>query len=76
MGERVKRQIFGVDNIESICRQQIKCDQINEVYSLNGRKCCGKWRKCWLPAFSPFPTMFSKGFILRVVKTKECVSKG
>ena len=23
------------------------------------RKKCGKRRKCWLPAFSPFPTMFS-----------------
>ena len=22
-------------------------------------KCCGKRRKCWLPAFSPFPTIFS-----------------
>ena len=26
------------------------------------RKHCGKRRKCWLPAFSPFPAMFSKGF--------------
>ena len=33
-----------------------------------GRKHCGKRRKCWLPAFSPFPTMFSKGVIVRVVK--------
>ena len=24
-------------------------------------------------AFSPFPTMFSKGFFLRVVKTQDCV---
>ena len=24
------------------------------------RKHCGKRRKCWEPAFSPFPTMFSK----------------
>ena len=23
----------------------------------------GKRRKCWLPAFSPFPTMFSEGFV-------------
>ena len=22
-------------------------------------KLCGKWRKCWLPAFSPFSTIFS-----------------
>ena len=32
-----------------------------------GRKHCGQWRKCWFPAFSPFPTMFSKGFCLKIV---------
>ena len=26
-----------------------------------GGKLYGKMRKCWLPAFSLFPTMFSKG---------------
>ena len=25
-----------------------------------GRKHCGKRRKCWLPAFSPFPQCFQK----------------
>ena len=39
----------------------------------NGRKHCGKRGKCWLPAFSPFPTMFSKAFIFRVVKSLDCV---
>ena len=39
------------------------------------RKLCGKTRKCWLPAFSPFPTMFSKGFFLKVVKMGDCVLK-
>ena len=28
------------------------------------------------PAFSPFSTLFSKGFILRVIKTWDCVVKG
>ena len=39
------------------------------------RKLCGKRRKCWLPAFSPFPTMFSMAFVLlfRVVKSRYCV---
>ena len=27
-------------------------------------------RKCWLPAFSPFRTMFSKGIFQRVVKSR------
>ena len=25
-------------------------------------KTCGKKKECWLPASSPFPTMFSKAF--------------
>ena len=39
------------------------------------RKQCRKRRKCWLPAFSPFPTMFSRGLFIRVVKSKACVVK-
>ena len=35
----------------------------------------GKERKCWLPAFSPFPSMFLKGFFLMVVKSWDCVVK-
>ena len=31
----------------------------------------GKRRKCWLPAFSPFPSMFLKALCLRVSKTYE-----
>ena len=34
----------------------------------------GKRKKCWLPAFSPFPTMFSKGFF-KVVESRDCVVK-
>ena len=40
-----------------------------------GRKHFGKRRKCWLTAFSPFPTKFSKGYFLRVVKSQDCVAK-
>ena len=39
-------------------------------------KHCGKRRKCWLPAFSPFPTMFSKAVFSRGVKSRDCVVKG
>ena len=28
--------------------------------------------KCWLPACSPFPTIFSKGLIFKVVKSWDC----
>ena len=32
-------------------------------------------RKCWLPAFSPFPTMISKALCFKVVKSPDCVVK-
>ena len=35
-----------------------------------GRKHCGKRRKCWLPAFSPSPTMFLKSSLLRIFNNK------
>ena len=41
-----------------------------------GGKHCGKRIKCWFPAFSPFPTMFSKGLFFRVIKSRDCVIKG
>ena len=34
-----------------------------------------KGEKCWFPEFSPFPTMFSKGFFLGFVKSLDCVVK-
>ena len=40
-----------------------------------GKKHGGKTRKCWLPAFSRFSTMFSKGFFLRVIKSRDSVVK-
>ena len=57
-------------------------DKINVNYKKKNRNCfseglkhCGKRRKCWLLAFSPFPTMFSKGFFFRVVKSRDCMVK-
>ena len=39
-----------------------------EICFGKGRKHCGKRTKCWLPAFSPFPTMFSKGLFKVVIE--------
>ena len=54
--------------------------KINETQKLNfcflkRRKNCRKRRKCWLPAFSSFPTVFSKGLSLRVIKSPDCAGK-
>ena len=51
-------QIFRFVQTECICRGQKKSDSIFEICSGKYRKHCGKRRKCWLPAFPPFPTMF------------------
>ena len=41
-----------------------------------GKKHCGKWRKCWLPAFSPFPTLFFNRFIPNHVVQLSLWGKG
>ena len=62
--------------IKNVCRRQNKCNFKTEILCGMGRKHYGKRRKCWLPAFSPFPTRFSKGFFFRVDKSRDCVTKG
>ena len=47
-----------------------------EICVGKSRKHCGKKRKCWLPACSPFPTMVSKAFFPRGVKSRDGVVKG
>ena len=39
-------------------------------------KYCGKRIKCWLPAFYPFPTVSSKGFYHRDVRSRYYMVKG
>ena len=54
-------------------------DKLNEIEKTNcyrmDRKHGWKRRKCWLPAFSPFPTTFSKGYFLGLVKSRDSVVK-
>ena len=59
--------------LKSFCRRQNKCNFTTDVLFGKGRKHCGKRRKCWLPAFSPFLTVFSKGFFFRVLKSRDYV---
>ena len=71
--ERVKsleildRQNFGLDQTQSICRWQNHSDSKIEICFGKSGKHSGKRRKFWKPAFSPFPTMFSKAFFFRGV---------
>ena len=53
---------------------KIKTTEKTKISYGKGRKRV-KRRKCWLPAFSPFPTMFSNGFFYKVVKSRDGVVK-
>ena len=54
-----------LQKIESLWNCFIKCHSKYKKKSFIGQKTlCGKGRKCWLAAFSPLTTMFSKTFFL------------
>ena len=46
-----------------------------DICFVRDRKQYGKSRKCWLPAFSPFPIIFSKGSFFRIVKSWDYVAE-
>ena len=55
---------------------EVKLNIAKMTISLYDRlKNTGERRKCWLQAFSPFPTVFSKAFFFRVVNSQDCVGK-
>ena len=55
--------------LKAFADNKIKMTEKTKISFGKGRKHCG------LPAFSPFPTMFSKGFFYKVVKSRDCVVK-
>ena len=69
------QQIFVPNSKYWICTWQTKNNWILKFIMGNGGKHCGKRRKCWLPAFSPFLSMFWKGLFLKVVKSRDCLVK-
>ena len=46
-----------------------------KIHDGKSRKHRGKRRKCWLPAFSPFPTMFPKHLFPGMSKLSLCCKK-
>ena len=73
-------KILGWSKLKAHADNKINIFQKIEICFQQGRKDfqnnARKEKKCWLPAFSSFLTMFSKGFYLRVVKTRDCLVKG
>ena len=70
-----KRQNVRHLQTQSIYRQQNKCDWKVKICSGKGRKHCGKRRKCWKPAFSPFNAMISNDRGLDCAGKSQLLSK-
>ena len=58
--------------LKAFAEEKNRYDQTIKIPFRKYRKHCRNRRKWWLPAFSPFPTMFSKAFFLRFVKSRDC----
>ena len=60
---------FGLFQTERVCRQQFQIWWKWQKDFQKGWKHCGKRKNCSLRAISPFPTVFSKDFYRRHLKT-------
>ena len=58
--DQSKLKRFADNKINVIQKQKFVLERVEKIV--------GKGEKCWLPAFSPFPIMFSKGFFFKVIK--------
>ena len=67
---------FGLFQTERFCRLQFQVRSKWQNIFQMGKKQRGKRRNCSLWAISPFPTVFSKDFYHRYVKTRACLGKG
>ena len=71
-------KILGLPKLKAFADDKLNVTQNIKVVFHRIEKHCGKRRKCWLPAFSSFPTMFSEGFFscrASKVVSRHCVVK-
>ena len=61
---------------ERVCKREFQIWWKRKKVLQAGRKHCGKKRNCSSWAISPFPTVFSKDFFCRHLKTRACMGKG
>ena len=70
-GDALTKKFLEQSKLNTFADNKINVTKKIEILFENSKKYCGKRRKRWLPAFSPFPTMFSKSF-LRVAISQDC----
>ena len=60
-----EHKILGLPKLKTFADDKSNVTQNVQVVLHRIENIVGKRRKCWLPAFSSFPTLFSKGFFLQ-----------
>ena len=68
-----RQQNFRLVQIESMCRRHKFARKIKTCFG-KGKNIVGKGEML-VTSISPFPTMFSKAFSFRVIKSMDCVVK-
>ena len=73
----LKDKISDSNNLKPFADNKIIINLAQNIISVSERieNIVGKRRKCWVPAFSTFPTMFSKAFFLKIIKTWDILTK-
>ena len=64
-------RILDLSKLKAFADNKLKMIQMAKFVPDTIENIVGKRRKCWLPAFSSFPSMFSKGFFFRVIKSRD-----
>ena len=69
-------QILDLTNFKTFTRDKSNVALMMVSVFYKAKKHCGKWSKCWLPAFPPFPTFFFKSLIYQgCLKSGLCGKK-
>ena len=65
-----KDKILDWSKLEAFADDKVNVNEIRQKFRFGKveNNHGGKGRNCWFPAFSPFPTMLSKGFFFKIVK--------
>ena len=71
-----KRQILDSSKLKEFAGDNFKFDENGRKFSKRLENTVGKRRNCSLRAISPFPTVFSKEFYCRQVKSRICFGMG
>ena len=71
-----KRQFLDSSKLNELADDNFKFDEDRLKVLQIGRKHCGRRRNCSLRAISPFPSVFSKDWYNKHVKTRACLGKG